>query len=54
MSAKTIRLYQAHTGKRPSPAEEIRATAAKLRNYAAGIMARAQELEESADILEGK
>lgn len=54
MSAKSIALFQAYTGRRLSPVQEIRDTAAKLRKYAASISARAQELEESADRIEGK
>ncbi len=54
MSAKTIRLYQEHTGKRPSDEERDREIAAQLRRYAAGILARAQEIEESADRRAGK
>lgn len=63
MSANTIRLFEQHRGL--GEVGKLRRNAAQLRNYAtrilreaeekhASILARAQEIEESADVLEGK
>lgn len=53
MSHKSIKLFQdAYPNRRPSPAVEIRDTAAKLRAYAQSILARATELDETAARLE--
>lgn len=55
MSAKSIALYQAHTGRAPSAAEQIKAHADKLRkrgqsqiNQGNAALAQANELDELA------
>ena len=77
MSAASIRLYEAHTGRKPAPSitprcfgrgrmartdpppppeshcADVRAQAAELRLAAARILARADELDESANRISG-
>ena len=54
MNAKSIRAFREFSGRLPTPAQTIREQADKLIRYAQAIMARAAELHETADKLEGK